>query len=85
MPSLTRRDLLAGAAVSVSARAYSQISGANERIRIGVIGCGGMAGSHMQNLMRKSTMISEVSEKERSRFFNITREKINSRKNALLH
>jgi hypothetical protein len=40
---------------------------------------------HMQNLMRKSTMISEVSEKERTRFFNITREKINSRKNALLH
>ncbi|HSB92093.1 MAG TPA: helix-turn-helix transcriptional regulator [Flavitalea sp.] len=41
--------------------------------------------NHMQNLMRKSTLISEVSEKERSRFFNITREKINSRKNALLH
>jgi len=40
---------------------------------------------HMTNLMRKSTMISEVSEKERSRFFNLTREKINSRKNALLH
>jgi hypothetical protein len=40
---------------------------------------------HMQSLMRKSTMISEVSEKERTRFFNITREKINSRKNALLH
>ena len=40
---------------------------------------------HMQNLIRKSTLISEVSEKERTRFFNLTREKINSRKNALLH
>jgi len=40
---------------------------------------------HMQNLIKKSTLISEVSEKERTRFFNLTREKINSRKNALLH
>jgi predicted dehydrogenase len=52
MPSLSRRDLLAGAAASWTASAYSQISGANERLRIGVIGCGGMAGSHMRNLVR---------------------------------
>src|SRR5215467_13957133 len=50
--SLSRRELLAGAAMSMTARAYSKISGANERLRIGVIGCGGMAGSHMKNLMR---------------------------------
>ena len=36
----------------MSARAYSQISGANERLRIGVIGCGGMATSHMRNLVK---------------------------------
>lgn len=42
-------------------------------------------GRHMNNLIRKSTLISEVGEKERARFFNLTREKINSRKNALLH
>src|SRR5581483_7230646 len=50
--SLSRRDLFAAAAVSMTARAYSKISGANERLRIGVIGCGGMATSHMRNLVR---------------------------------
>ena len=35
----------------MTARAYSKISGANERLRIGVIGCGGMATSHMRNLV----------------------------------
>jgi len=36
----------------MTARAYSKISGANESLRIGVIGCGGMATSHMRNLVR---------------------------------
>ena len=40
---------------------------------------------HFQNIIKKSTLISEVGEKERSRFFNMIREKINARKNALLH
>jgi hypothetical protein len=40
---------------------------------------------HFRNLTKKSTLISEVGEKDRSRFFNIVREKISSRKNALLH
>jgi hypothetical protein len=39
---------------------------------------------HFQNIIKKSTLISDVGEKERSRFFNIIREKINARKNALL-
>lgn len=39
---------------------------------------------HFQNIIKKSTLISEVGEKERSRFFNIIKEKINARKNALL-
>lgn len=38
---------------------------------------------HMQNLMRRSTLISEVSEKERSRYFRIIRERIARRKEAL--
>jgi len=38
---------------------------------------------YMQNLMRRSTMISEVSEKERSRFFRILRERIARRKAVL--
>jgi hypothetical protein len=40
---------------------------------------------YIQNLLRKSTLISEVGEKERSRFFNMVREKISNRKAALLH
>lgn len=38
---------------------------------------------YIQNLMRRSTLISEVSEKERSRFFRILRERIARRKESL--
>ena len=34
------------------ARKYGHILGANDRIRIGVIGCGGMANGHMEALMK---------------------------------
>jgi transcriptional regulator with XRE-family HTH domain len=39
--------------------------------------------NHVQNLMMRSTQISKVSEKERSRFFRLLREKIQKRKDAL--
>ena len=39
--------------------------------------------NHMQNQMKRSTLISEVSEKERSRFFRIIRERIQKRKETL--
>ena len=39
--------------------------------------------SHMQTQMKRSTLISEVSEKERSRFFRIIRDRIQKRKEAL--
>lgn len=39
--------------------------------------------NHIENLMKKSTLISEVSEKERSRFFRIIRERISNRKEKL--
>ena len=38
---------------------------------------------YVQNLMRRSTLISQVSEKERSRFFRLMREKVRNRKLAL--
>ena len=38
---------------------------------------------YLQNLMRSSTLISEVSEKERSRFFKIHRERIAHRRASL--
>jgi len=39
--------------------------------------------NHVQNLMKRSTLISEVSEKERSRFFRIVRDRIENRKKTL--
>ncbi len=42
----------AGAASLWTAKSYGAIQGANERLRIGVIGCGGMANSHMDALLK---------------------------------
>ena len=39
---------------------------------------------YIQSLMRRSTLISKVSEKERSKFFKILRGKIVKRKEAVL-
>ena len=62
--NITRRKFvrgLAGSAAGVavlgsnpglSALSYSRIIGANERLNIGVIGCGGMANSHMEALLK---------------------------------
>jgi len=54
MHEITRRVFVASASgVAVSAKSYSRIPGANERIHIGVIGCGGMAtAGHMRPLMK---------------------------------
>ncbi len=41
-----------GSSTSMLAKSYSGIIGANERIKIGVIGCGGMANSHMNALLK---------------------------------
>ena len=51
--NLTRRNFLktavaGGTAMALSARTYSRVKGANERISIGQIGCGGRGvGAHM--------------------------------------
>ncbi len=39
--------------------------------------------NYAKNLVRRSTLLSEVGEKERSRFFRMLREKLNNRKYAL--
>ncbi len=41
MPSLHRRDLFRTGAAALAASSYARILGANDRIRFGVIGCGG--------------------------------------------
>jgi predicted dehydrogenase len=52
MESVSRRTFLGAAAATVTAGSYSSILGANERLRIGVLGCGGMATHHMTSLMK---------------------------------
>ena len=51
----SRREFLATAAGAVfSARSYGQIRGANDRLLVGVVGCGGMAMGHMQTLVKRT-------------------------------
>lgn len=54
MAFVSRREFFgaSAAAVLTTARSYSQIKGANERLRVGVIGCGGQAMGHMRALKR---------------------------------
>lgn len=51
MSQLTRRDFVASA-TAATARAYAQVPGSGERIRIGVIGCGAQGTAHMRTLVR---------------------------------
>ncbi len=52
----------AGVAASRTTRSFSAIPGAGERLRVGVIGCGGMANAHMNALgaMRESDNVEIV-------------------------
>lgn len=38
--------------LGMSALSYSRIAGANERLNIGIIGCGGMSNNHMEALLK---------------------------------
>ncbi len=51
MSILTRRQFAAGS-LALTAHAYDRIPGANDRIRIGIIGCGSQAGGHMRELVK---------------------------------
>ncbi len=48
-----QHSLLAGAALGWSRSACAAILGANERIRFGVIGCGGMGTGHLNSLVKR--------------------------------
>jgi predicted dehydrogenase len=45
----------AGSILASSAKSYSRILQANERVNMGVIGCGGMANAHMDALLNMKT------------------------------
>ncbi|MHC4204590.1 MAG: twin-arginine translocation signal domain-containing protein, partial [Planctomycetota bacterium] len=48
MKSITRRDFMKGAVIAGSALAFADVRGANERIRVGVVGLGGWGiGAHI--------------------------------------
>ncbi len=48
---ISRRQLLAAGAGALTARAATRVIGANDRLRVGVIGCGGQARGHMRALI----------------------------------
>ena len=82
MSTVTRRQFAAGT-LALTARAYSQIRGANDRMRIGVIGCGGQAVGHMNDLvkMRESdnldvVAVCDIFDKRAARAAQITGGKI---------
>ncbi|MFZ0594036.1 MAG: Gfo/Idh/MocA family oxidoreductase, partial [Bryobacteraceae bacterium] len=52
MPELlTRRRVLQSSAMAMTAASYSRILGANESVRLGVIGCGGRGKYDMQKFL----------------------------------
>jgi predicted dehydrogenase len=55
----TRRSFAFAATAAWGARSYGAIIGANDRLRLGVIGCGGMAtAGHMRPLMREKDSLN---------------------------
>jgi len=49
-----KTSALAASAMALPAVSYSAILGANDRIRFGVIGCGGMGTGHLHSLVKRS-------------------------------
>lgn len=52
--TFVKTSTLAAGALALPAASYSAIVGANDRIRFGVIGCGGMGTGHLHSLMKRS-------------------------------
>ncbi|MBZ5603984.1 MAG: Gfo/Idh/MocA family oxidoreductase [Acidobacteriia bacterium] len=57
---MTRREFAAG--IALTAKSYAQIRGANDRLRIGAVGCGGQGMAHLNTLvkMRESDNVEVV-------------------------
>jgi predicted dehydrogenase len=53
MSEISRREFVAAtAAAAFTARSYANVKGANDRLNVGVIGCGGQSMGHMRALVR---------------------------------
>ncbi|HLK22620.1 MAG TPA: Gfo/Idh/MocA family oxidoreductase [Bryobacteraceae bacterium] len=48
---MTRRNFI-GSTAAMTALAYAQVPASNDRLRIGVIGCGGQSNDHMRTLVK---------------------------------
>lgn len=78
--SFSRRGFLTTAACTAwTASSYAAVIGANDRIRVGVIGCGGMAQGHMRSLVRvkeqdnfEFTAVCDLYDKRRDQAKDIT-------------
>src|SRR5947207_2401420 len=82
MSTLSRRTFVTGA-TAITALSYAKIPGANDRLRIGVVGCGGQAMGHMRALvkMRESdncdvTAVCDVFDKRAEQAAQLTGGKI---------
>lgn len=69
-----RREFLETASVAaagvamLSSKSYAQVAGANERIGVGVIGCGGMGSNHLRFLAgQRDVQIAHVCDADRTR------------------
>jgi predicted dehydrogenase len=60
---MTRRTFVAAVSSAATAASASRVLGANERLRVGVIGCGGQANAHMKTLvtMKESDNVEVIS------------------------
>ncbi len=55
--NVTRRDFIKASAVTagamaMAARSYAQVAGANDRLNLGVIGCGGISNHHLDKMLK---------------------------------
>lgn len=60
MTELNRRDLFRTGAAAMTAASYSNVMGANDRVRLGVIGCGGRGGYIMKKFQEQSVEVKAV-------------------------
>jgi predicted dehydrogenase len=84
---LTRRDFIktgavAAGAMALSAKSHAQVAGANGRLRVGIIGCGGMASGHLDTLLALKdednvdvVAVCDIFRKQADRFDGKVREK----------
>jgi predicted dehydrogenase len=79
--SVSRRVFFSAAAAGTAwtARSYASVIGANDRIRVGVIGCGGMSQGHMRSMVRvreqdnfEFTAVCDLYDKRREQAKDIT-------------